>query len=263
MEKLLIGYHIILFLHLFLVFRFMSLHLKYSICLESIRRVFMIGLASWPIRFANFPLKYAILKTQWKISKTGPFGLFHYWHQLCAHIRTANIISGENRGFDPASAHRLLLFSEQFQKEEIDLGPGGTLYFMHNICCIWMHRSIYRAGHRRLSKIRLRNQEVSNRGDSFYTLGDDNEYWYENRHLVDFEKNSKPLKKFHQNQKQKSSFSRRMHLPRLILKPVKLPTRIFWTNKIRLTTMRNFLMIGGTMHQIRHQKMKDKYSRKF
>ena len=95
-----IGYQIILFLHLFLVFRFMSLRLKYSICLESIRRVFMIGSASRPTRFANFPLKYAILKTQRKISKTGPFGLFHYWYQLCAHIRTANIISGENRGFD-------------------------------------------------------------------------------------------------------------------------------------------------------------------
>ena len=51
-----------------------------------------------------------------------------------------------------------------------------------------MHRSIYRAGHRRLSKIRLRNQEVTNRGDSFYTLGDDNEYWHENRHLMNFEK---------------------------------------------------------------------------
>ena len=29
-----------------------------------------------------------------------------------------------------------------------------------------------------------RNQEVTNRGDSFYTLGDDNEYRHENRHLM-------------------------------------------------------------------------------
>ena len=46
------------------------------------------------------------------------------------------------------------------------------------------NRSIDHAGHRRLSKMWLRRQEVTNRGDSFYTLGDDNEYRHENRHLV-------------------------------------------------------------------------------
>ena len=30
----------------------------------------------------------------------------------------------------------------------------------------------------------LQHQEVNNRGDSFYTLGDDNEYRHKNRHLV-------------------------------------------------------------------------------
>ena len=46
------------------------------------------------------------------------------------------------------------------------------------------NQSIEHAGHRRLSKMLLRNQEVTNRGDSFYTLGDDNEYRHENRHLM-------------------------------------------------------------------------------
>ena len=35
-----------------------------------------------------------------------------------------------------ASAHQFLLFSDQFQKEEFDLGQGYALYFMHDICCI-------------------------------------------------------------------------------------------------------------------------------
>ena len=46
------------------------------------------------------------------------------------------------------------------------------------------NRSIDHACHRRLSKMWLRNQEVTNRGDLFYTLGDDNEYRHENRHLM-------------------------------------------------------------------------------
>ena len=46
------------------------------------------------------------------------------------------------------------------------------------------NQSIDHAGNRRLSKMWLRNQEVTNRGDSFYTLGDDNEYRHENRHLM-------------------------------------------------------------------------------
>ena len=46
------------------------------------------------------------------------------------------------------------------------------------------NRSINHEFGRRLSKMWLRNQEVTNRGDSFYTLGDDNEYRHENRHLM-------------------------------------------------------------------------------
>ena len=33
-----------------------------------------------------------------------------------------------------ASAHQLLLFSDQFQKEEFDLGQGYVLYFMNDLC---------------------------------------------------------------------------------------------------------------------------------
>ena len=40
-----------------------------------------------------------------KISKTGPFGLFHYWYQLCAHIGTSNIISGEYKFEIPVQRH--------------------------------------------------------------------------------------------------------------------------------------------------------------
>ena len=46
------------------------------------------------------------------------------------------------------------------------------------------NRSIDHACQRRLSKMWLRQQEVTNRGDSFFTLGDDNEYRHENRHLM-------------------------------------------------------------------------------
>ena len=43
----------------------------------------------------HFPVEIFHFKNPKKISKTGPFGLFHYWYQLCAHISTANIISGK------------------------------------------------------------------------------------------------------------------------------------------------------------------------
>ena len=36
-------------------------------------------------------------KTRLKTSKTGPFGLFHYWYQVCVNIKSSNITSGTHR----------------------------------------------------------------------------------------------------------------------------------------------------------------------